>query len=76
MDTHEWPCRIKSARRKKRLVKLDFDKRLIRLSKTREELQEQKRNLPIVPLEHPCQRGWKRFFVLRDDMKRGPLAGT
>jgi len=76
MDTHEWPCRIKSARRKKRLVKLDFDKRLIRLSKTREELQEQKRNLPIVPLEHPYQRGWKRFFVLRDDMKRGPLAGT
>jgi hypothetical protein len=74
MDTHEWPCRIKSARRKKRLVKLDFDKRLIRLSKTREELREQKRNLPMVPLEHPYQRGWKRFFVLRDDIKRGPLA--
>jgi hypothetical protein len=28
MDIHDWPCRIKSARRKRRLVKLDFDKRL------------------------------------------------
>lgn len=75
MDIHEWPCRIKSARRKKRLVKLDFDKRLIRLSKTREQLWQQKQNLPMVPLAHPYQRGWKRFFVLRDDVKRGPQAG-
>jgi hypothetical protein len=74
MDTHEWPCRIKSARRKKRLVKKDFDKRLIKLSKTRELLWEQKQNLPMVPLEHPYQRGWKRLFVLRDDIKRGPMA--
>jgi hypothetical protein len=74
MDTHEWPCRIKSARRKKRLVKLDFDKRLIRLSKTREQLWQLKQNLPVVPLVHPYQRGWKRLFVLQDDIKRGPLA--
>jgi hypothetical protein len=29
MDIHEWPRCIKSARRKKRLVKLDLDKQLI-----------------------------------------------
>ncbi|MFA6249520.1 MAG: hypothetical protein WC615_21455, partial [Mucilaginibacter sp.] len=75
MDIHEWLCRIKSARRKRRLVKTDFDKRLIKLSKTREQLWQQKQNLPMVPLEHPYQRGWKRFFVLRDDVKRGPQAG-
>jgi hypothetical protein len=74
MDTHEWPCHIKSARRKKRLVKLDFDKRLIKLSKTREQLWQQKQNLPMVPLEHPYQRGWKRLFVLLDEIKRGPRA--
>jgi hypothetical protein len=74
MGTHEWPCRIKSARRKKRLVKLDFDKRLIRLSKTREELWQLKQNLPMVPLVHPYQRGWKRLFVLLDELKRSPRA--
>ncbi|MFA6248563.1 MAG: hypothetical protein WC615_16605, partial [Mucilaginibacter sp.] len=48
------------------------DKRLIKLSKTREQLWQQKQNLPMVPLEHPYQRGWKRFFVLRDNVKHSP----
>lgn len=29
----------------------------------------------MVPLEHPYQRGWKRFFVLRDDVKHSPRKG-
>jgi hypothetical protein len=33
MDMHDWPYIKKSARRKKRLVKKDFDKQLIRLDK-------------------------------------------
>ncbi|WCT13519.1 hypothetical protein [Mucilaginibacter jinjuensis] len=74
MDTHEWPRCIKSARRKKRLVKTDRDKQLIQLDKRRDKLWIQKELLPKVPLEHPYQRGWKRFFVLRDDIKRGPQA--
>jgi hypothetical protein len=74
MDTPEWSCRIKSARRKKRLVKTDRDKRLIQLHKRRAELWRLERLMPVVPLEQPYQRGWKRFFVLRDDVKRGPRA--
>lgn len=74
MDIHEWPRCIKSARQKRRLVKTDRDKQLIQLSKRRDELWKQKRLLPKVPLEHPYQRGWKRFFVLRHDIKRGPKA--
>ncbi|OOQ61587.1 hypothetical protein [Mucilaginibacter pedocola] len=74
MDTHEWPCRIKSARQKRRLVKTDRDKQLIRLDKRRNELWEQRRHLPWVPLEHPYQRGWKRYFILREDVKRSPKA--
>jgi hypothetical protein len=74
MNTHEWPCRIKSARRKRRLVKTDRDKQLIQLDKRRTELWQQKKLLPLVPLEVPYQRGWKRFFVLRDDIKRSPRA--
>jgi hypothetical protein len=68
MDTHELPCRIRSARQKKRLVKTDRDKQLIRLSKRRSELWMQIRTLPMVPLEKPYQSGWKRYFVLRADI--------
>ncbi|MGF7074466.1 hypothetical protein [Mucilaginibacter sp. 3215] len=72
MNTHEWPRCIKSARRKRRLVKTGRDKQLIQLDKRRDELREQRRLLPMVALEHPYQRGWKRFFVLRDDQKHNP----
>jgi len=74
MDNHEWLYRIKSARRKRRLVKTDRDKQLIQLSKQRDELSLQRRLIPLVPLEQPYQRGWKRFFVLREDIKRSPKA--
>lgn len=69
MDIHEWPRCIKSARQKKRLVRTDCDKQLIQLAKRRDELCEQKRLLPMVPLEQSYQRGWKRFFVLQKDVK-------
>jgi predicted nucleic acid-binding protein len=74
MNTNEWPCRIKSARRKRRLVKTDRDKQLIQLDKRRTELGQQKKLLPLMPLKVPYQRGWKRFFVLHDDLKRSPMA--
>lgn len=74
MDPHECLCRIKSARQKKRLVKKDHDKQLIHLNRRRDELWKQKTALPPVPLEVPYQRGWKRFFVLRDDVMRSPKA--
>lgn len=74
MNVHEWSCRIKSVRRKKRLVRTDRDKQLIQLAKRHSALLEQKAKLPWVPLEEPYQRGWKRFFVLRDDVKCSPQA--
>jgi hypothetical protein len=74
MDTHEWSCRIKSARRKRRLVKTDRDKQLIQLYKRRRVLWDQQEQLPPIALAEPYQRGWKRFFVLREDVKYGPKA--
>ncbi|WP_293304947.1 hypothetical protein [Pedobacter sp. UBA5917] len=74
MDIHELPYRIKSARRKKRLVKTDRDKQLISLDKRRNLLDELQAALPMVPLENPYQRGWKRFFVLRADIVHSPRA--
>ncbi|EDM36485.1 hypothetical protein PBAL39_12292 [Pedobacter sp. BAL39] len=68
------PYRLKSARRKKRLQKKDFEKQLIQLFKKRELLWQQRINLPMVPLDEPFQRGWKRDFVFREDQLRSPLA--
>ncbi len=74
MDMHDWPYIKKSARRKKRLVKKDFDKKLIKLSRRRQELSNQRCKLPPVVLDKPYQRGWMRQFVLRDDIARSPKA--
>jgi hypothetical protein len=69
MNLLDWPHRLKSARRKKRLVRKDYDKQLIKLDKHHHQLLYQKRHLPMIRLEHPYQRGWKRLFVLRDDVR-------
>jgi len=62
--------RIKSARRKKRLQKEDKEKQLIQINKKEKKLREQRWNLPLLPLDVPYQKGWKRFFILRDDVAR------
>lgn len=67
--------RLKSARRKKRLQKKDFDKQLIQIIKKEKLLWQKRRELPMIPLENPYQKGWKRYFVVREDIKRSPSAG-
>ena len=75
MDANDWSFdllsyKLKTARQKKRLQKEDFDKRLIQIHKQEETLWNNRRKLPMVPLEQPYQKGWKRFFVLREDVRR------
>ncbi len=79
MNTNDWSfgadyCKIKTARQKKRLQKKDFEKRLIRLYRLRKKLALQRWNLPMVPLESPYQKGWKRSYVLREDVARSRYA--
>ena len=62
--------RLRTARQKKRMQYEDFDKHLIQLHKTQLMLWKKKRNLGWEPLIPPVQKGWKRFFVLRDDVAR------
>ena len=69
-----WPGRLRSAREKKRFVKLDFTKRLLRLERERRLLREQQRQLGFEPLVPPVQKGFKRLFVLRDEVARSPRA--
>lgn len=80
MDNYELPFdvmqyKLKTARRKKRLQKKDFDKQVIQIRKKRTQYWQQQSYLPWVPLETPYQRGWKRHFVLREDIRRSAMAG-
>lgn len=79
MDLHdssfEPGCyRLRTARQRKRSQKEDHDKQLIRLHYRQEALSMARRRLPLIPLQEPYQRGWKRTFVLREDVTRSAAA--
>lgn len=79
MNNHELPFdaeqyKLKTARQKKRLQKKDFHKQVIQIIKKRDQYWQQRRDLPWIQLEVPYQRGWKRHFVLRADIKRSAMA--
>jgi hypothetical protein len=63
--------RFRTERQKKRVQYKNFDKQLIALHKEERALYQQKRNLGWEPLIPPVQKGWKRFFTVRDDVARG-----
>ena len=62
--------RLKSLRRKKRMQYGAFEKKLRKLDREEKELFKKKNNLGWVELNPPVTRGWKRGFVLRDDVAR------
>lgn len=66
--------RLRTARHKKRMQYEDFDKQLIQLHKEEKALYAAERSLGWEPLVPPVQKGWKRFFVLRDDVARSRYA--
>lgn len=66
--------RLRTVRQKKRMQYEDFDKRLIRLHRENKALRRQQRNLGWEPLIPHVQKGWKRFFVLREDVARSKHA--
>jgi len=66
--------RLRTARQKKRMQYEDFDKQLLRLHREERALYKQEREMGWEPLLPPVQRGWKRFFVLRDDVARSKKA--
>ena len=66
--------RLRTARQKKRMQHEDLEKKLIGLNKERWALRRQQSNMGWDPLIPPVQKGWKRFFVLRDDVARSQHA--
>ena len=70
MDITQLPFRLRTERQRKRSRKSDFDKQLLALRRLEDILWNARKALPMVPLEEPYQKGWKRSFVLREDVKR------
>ncbi|WP_312390361.1 hypothetical protein [Chryseobacterium sp.] len=62
--------RVRSLRSRKRTIRKDVEKQIIQKYKRSKELWKIRRNIPLVPLDQPYQRGFVRFFVVRDDVKR------
>lgn len=65
--------RIRTKRRRKRTSIEAKDKKLIGLYKQDKELRKQKQELPMIDLVPPIQKGYKRFFVVREDVKRSKM---
>ena len=70
----EGVSRLRNLRSRKRIVREDYEKFLRECCDRHAELEKQRRNLPLVPLEKPYQKGYVRFFVLREDVRQGKQA--
>jgi hypothetical protein len=44
------------------------EKELLKLERELNDLWKAERNLPVIKLEKPIRHGWKKFFVLREDI--------
>jgi hypothetical protein len=62
--------RLRSARSRKRAGRKDVEKQIRKKYNRSEKLWDIRRKIPWIPLENSYQRGFVRFFVLRDDVKR------
>ncbi|MGG5209556.1 hypothetical protein ACQWU4_11460 [Chryseobacterium sp. MIQD13] len=61
---------LRSVRSRKRAIKKNVEKQVRKKYKRSSELWNIRKDIPWIPLEEPYQRGFVRFFVLRDDVKR------
>ena len=66
--------RLRNLRSRKRIAREDHEKYLRECIKRQKVLFKQRRELPLVPLEKPYQKGYVRFFVLREDVRQGKQA--
>lgn len=62
--------RFRSVRSRKRTIRKDVEKQIRKKYRRSKELWEIRRNTPWIPLDKPYQRGFVRFFVVREDVMR------
>ena len=70
----EGVSRLRNLRSRLRIAREDHEKFLRECCDRHAELEKQRRTLPLVPLEKPYQKGYVRFFVLREDVRQGKQA--
>lgn len=74
METYDRSCpeeyrMLRTARQRTRAVREDKCKLYRRLYRELRDLKMARKRLPMIKLEKPYQRGWKRHFVLRADVR-------
>lgn len=62
--------RLRGLRSRKRRIRKDVEKQIRKKYRRNDELWDIRRNTPWVPLQKPYQRGFVRYFVVREDVKR------
>ncbi|MET3037908.1 hypothetical protein ABXT08_17560 [Chryseobacterium sp. NRRL B-14859] len=62
--------RMRSVSSRKRTIRKDVIKQIRKKYRRSNELWNIKRNIPWIPLDKPYQRGFVRFFVVREDIMR------
>ncbi len=62
--------KLKTARQKKRAVKKASENKLLSLHREERKIWQVQRDMGMVELDTPIVRGWKRYFVLREDVAR------
>ena len=62
--------KLKTARQKKRAVKMANENKLLSLHREERKIWQVQRDMGMVELNPPIVRGWKRYFVLREDVAR------
>ena len=62
--------RLRSVRSRKRTIRKDVEKQIRKKYKRSKELWNIRRNIPLIPLNKPYQRGFVRFFVVREDVMK------
>lgn len=62
-------ARLRTKREKKRLIKTAKEKNVRQKYNRLKELQKEQNSIPLIPLKQPYQKGFCRYFVLREDIK-------
>ncbi|SIQ40837.1 hypothetical protein [Chryseobacterium sp. RU33C] len=62
--------RLRSVRSRKRTIRKDVERQIRAKYERSRELWKIRKNLPLMPLDKPYQKGFVRFFVVRNDVKQ------
>ncbi len=73
-ENNFYVIRGKTDRRRKRETIRQKEKQLIQLDKKESQLYTQRNNLGFELLEKPYQKGFKRFFIVREDVAQTKYA--